>query len=155
MMRKKSVNCHPVSSWKCILRHLHCFNFHLLHHNLGVCWKFLFMIKKDINHFYKKVIPKLTSYNLTHDLIHFKARLHNGYSRNKCQGGRKTPFIFTHCAYNFKWLCLVLRKADFSKTTTTHQILLEVPSTHPIPQYKHFWKSPKGFVKVLMTILIY
>ena len=133
MMRKKSVNCHPVSSWKCILRHLHCFNFHLLHHNLGVCWKLLFMIKKDINHFYKKVIPKLTSYNLTHDLIHFKARLNNGYSRNKCQGGRKALFIFAHCAYNFKWLCLVLLLADFFKNN--HHPLNVIRSAFHPPHY--------------------
>jgi hypothetical protein len=45
------------------------------------------MFKKDINHFYQKSNSTITSYNLTHDLIHFKARLNNGYSRNKCQGG--------------------------------------------------------------------
>jgi hypothetical protein len=30
----------------------------------------------------------------------------------------------------------------FPKTTTTHQILLEVPSTHPIPPLQTFLEEP-------------
>jgi hypothetical protein len=70
---------------------------------------------------------------LTHDLIHFKARLNNGYSRNKCQGvGRHFLFLPTvHTILND--YVLYFFRQIFSKATTTHHILLEVPSTHPIP----------------------